>query len=281
MNRPSSNLNGECDIQISGISQIHPDKDISMRDSPEKHMNKSKEQINSKFKNNATDDAPISNQIMRDCLNIKYFKNQVYDPTNSHFAKEPKSTLEKTHDVIADARESNPQLQNTAEVQRLLAQANKFQAQYDEQMNLRRGIEANHQKYQNSILLKETLKNAPLFSLESTREGREFKSQYLSLYDQQKLAGSYKLSNSKHYSNNYNAKNKFKGLNNLNSEISKITKLPKVFKSKEALYEAVSNVAVVKGLKLQLEMEKRQKEDGKMKFMTEVVEESDGEEIEF
>lgn len=52
--------------------------------------------------------------------------------------------------------------------------------------------------------------------------------------------------------------------------------MPPIFKSRESMYEAISNAAMVKGLKLRLQQLKRrkelQKEQAHMKFMTEIDE---------
>lgn len=46
----------------------------------------------------------------RDCLAIKYYRSQVYDPTGSFFAREKPGRVEHEAEIINQAREKNPYL---------------------------------------------------------------------------------------------------------------------------------------------------------------------------
>ena len=112
-----------------------------------------------------------SNSIMFDCLNIKYYKNQVYDPSERAFPTQPPTQMEEEISVISAAREKDPDLQNAQEAKRLLSQAEKYQKLYDQQLRLRRGVEGNEGKHRRAQQLKQTLKNNPYFEIDNSVEG--------------------------------------------------------------------------------------------------------------
>eukprot|EP00703_Trepomonas_sp_PC1_P004178 JAP92428.1 hypothetical protein TPC1_15633 [Trepomonas sp. PC1] len=204
------------------------------------------------------------NKLMKDCVQIKFFKNQVYDPHDTLFQKVAPQPIEEQTIIIQQARESNPDLQNATEAQRLLQQEQYFQNVYTEQLKLRRTVEGNSHKYKYSQQLKKTLQSNQYFNMDKTPFGAEFKREYLNLQDQQMLSGTYKTQNQKQV---LSTTSKYKKVGDFDTEESRMQKLPMVFKSKEQMYEAISNQAVVKGMKLQIEMAKRKSQN---KFMTEL-----------
>ncbi|KAH0576994.1 hypothetical protein SS50377_20342 [Spironucleus salmonicida] len=214
--------------------------------------------------------------IVTETLAVKYYKNQVYVPDNTAdtvFEPVAQPKLLDSLKTLETVRDLNPELQNATEINRLLQIDQKIASQYKKIMKDRARVQLPARQIY-AEQQKQSLKRCPFFYVDDTAAGREFKQHGMCLSDMQLLAGSYKMNqNSKYFNDSYNGVSKNQKVVNVKVDIQLMRQLPKVFHEKESLYEAVSNAGIIKGIKLQKEMENRQKrilEEGKMQFITEI-----------